>query len=257
MLSVLVTGACTSGDGPSSTTTDPDTLSADLASLGLGATSAGIHVVGAGKTTVEPDVAKIGMGVESFAPTVAEARRVAAGALTSMLSSLRLSGVSESDAKTTYFSIQPEYNYVELVKNGRHVNERVLTGYRVTNALSVIVRDLDQVGEIIDGLAAAGGDATRINSIAFDVEDRTIAQEQARALALRDALSRAQTFADEMGVKRGKLLFVSEVNSSMPQVPRFAMERVAVDSAFAGAPTSILAGDLDVLVSVRAVFAID
>ena len=77
---------------------------------------------------------------------------------------------------TTFFSIQPEYTFdqvTETLANGERITrrERRLVGYRVTNTLSVTIRDLDNVGTIIDATVDAGGDATRLNSISFTVDD--------------------------------------------------------------------------------------
>lgn len=259
-LVALVTAACSSDDGSGTGGSLPgsfDALTAELARGGFAQNSTGIHVTGSGKVTIDPDIATISMGVEGFALAVAEARQIAADALTAMLASLDANGVPQDDVRTTFFNIQPEYEWREIIESGLRNSERVLTGYRVTNSLTITARDLDRVGDVIDGLATAGGDATRINGISFDIEDRAAAQEQARLLALRDAVAKADVYASETGVGRGKLVFVTETSFAAPQSRAFAVESMAADGAFAGAPTPIVAGDLDVTVTVSAVFAID
>ena len=258
-LVALVAAACASDDDGGtggSLGGGFDALSAELARGGFAQSATGIHVTGSGKVTIDPDIATIAMGVEGFAPTVAEARQIAADALTAMLASLSANGVPQDDVRTTFFNIQPEYEWREVIEGGIRKSERVLAGYRVTNSLIVTVRDLDRVGDIVDGLAIAGGDATRINGITFDIEDRTAAQDQARLLALRDAVAKADVYASETGVSRGKLVFVTETSFAAPRAQPFTLESAA-DAALAGAPTPIIAGDLDVLVTVSAVFAID
>ncbi len=254
----LVTAACGSGDDnvPVGSVGSFDTFAAELARSVATDGAAGIHVTGIGKATVDPDVALLSLGVEGIGATVTEARDIAANAIDGMLDALRARGVSENDAKTTYFNIQPQYEFREVI-NGFRRTERVLVGYIVTNTLEVTLHDLDRVGDVIDGVTAAGGDATRINSVRFDIEDRTGAQEEARLLALRSVVARADLFASETGVKRGTLIFITETSAPAPAIdyPRFA-EAASAQGAFA-APTPIIAGDLDVIVSVRAVFAIE
>jgi uncharacterized protein YggE len=259
-LVALVAPACSS-DAPSDTSDSLpgsfDALTKELARGSLTQGSTGLHVTGSGKVTIDPDIATISMGVEGFALTVAEARQIAADALAGMLDSLQTNGVPQDDVRTTFFNIQPEYEWREITEKGLRKSERVLSGYRVTNSLTITVRDLDGVGDVIDGLATGGGDATRIKGIGFDIEDRAAVQAQARLLALRDAVTKADMFASETGVSRGKLVFVTETSFAAPQSRAFALQSAATADAFAGAPTAIVAGDLDVIVTVSAVFGID
>ena len=211
--------------------------------------STGIHVTGAGTASATPDIAVLSLGVEGQARTVAEANAIAANAIAAVLAVLRESGVDDVDMKTQHFSIQPQYSF------NRDTGVQSLTGYRVTNSLVVTLRDLDAVGSIIDAAAAAGGDATRINSIGFRVEDGVALEEEARVLALADAVAKADLFAEATGVTRGKLVFITE--SSFQQFAR-TESAVAFDGlAASAATTEILAGEFDVRVNVQAVFAID
>jgi uncharacterized protein YggE len=223
---------------------------------GFSGAASGIHVNGVGVAEASPDIAILSVGVETFSETVTAARDEAANALDAMLAALRAAGVQDDDIETRFFNIQPEYTFQEIFEGGLRRSERKLTGYRVTNTLSVTLRDLDNVGNVIDEVVTAGGDAVRINSISFTLEDGTAIEEQARVLALRDAVAKADLFADETGVERGKLLFISETSGTrFPTAVR--LEAASFDGAIARAPTPIIAGSLDVRVSVQAVFAID
>ena len=252
----LVAAACSDGATVGGGTTggiDAAQLESLARSLGFSPSvlggNTGIHVTGAGTASAKPDIAVLSLGVEGQARTVAEANAIAANAIAAVLSVLRSSGVAEPDMETQSFSIQPEYSF------DRNTGIRTLTRYRVTNTLLVTVRDLEGIGAIIDGAAAAGGDATRINSIRFQVEEGLALEEEARVLALEDAVAKADLFAEATGVTRGKLVFITE--SSRPQFARADVAMELADFAATGAPTEILAGDFDVRVSVQAVFAID
>ena len=130
----------------------------------------------------------------------------------------------------------------------------MLIGYQVTNTLTVKVRDLDKMGNIIDGAAEAAGNLVRINSVRFTIEDTKPLQNEAREEAIADLLTKANAMAALAGVELGKLVFLTESGGGVPQ--SFARPEAAAAFGFASQSTSILAGELDVNVSVQGVFAI-
>ncbi|MCH8298387.1 MAG: SIMPL domain-containing protein, partial [Chloroflexi bacterium] len=133
--------------------------------------------------------------------------------------------------------------------------ERVLIGYQVTNTLTVKVRDLDNMGGIIDGVTEAAGDLTRVNRVSFTIEDTKPLQAQAREEAIADMLAKANDMARLAGVELGKLVFLTETGGGVPQ--SFARLEAAPAFGFASSQsTSILAGELDVNVNVQGVFDI-
>mgnify|MGYP000368499850 CR=1 FL=1 len=133
--------------------------------------------------------------------------------------------------------------------------ERVLIGYQVTNTLNIKVRDLDNMGNIIDGATEAAGNLVRINRVSFAIEDTKSLRIEAREEAIADLLTKANAMAELAGVELGKLVFLAESGGGVPQ----SFARVESAAAFgfgADQATSILAGELDVNVSVQGVFAI-
>jgi uncharacterized protein YggE len=217
----------------------------------------GIWVTGQGSITLDPDLAMLNLGVETAAKTVAEARGEAGRAMDAVVAALRANGVSDNDIQTQFFNIAPQYEYQEIVENGRRGNRQVLVGYRVNNTTSVKIRDLDAVGTIIDEVATAGGDATRINGIRFTVEDSKPFTADLREAAVADALAKAQQFAGLTGVSLGRLMFISEVGTGTPVARDFAGPAFALEKASVGIPTSISGGELQISVSVQAVFGIE
>ena len=214
----------------------------------------GIWVTGLGKVTLEPDQALLNLGVEVRADTVEAARAEAAVAMTGIIDALKARGIDDKDIQTSYFNISPEYTYQEVLENGRHYRKQVLTGYRVNNTVNAKIRDLDIVGVTIDEVAQAGGDATRVNNIGFIVEDTGAAQIQAREIAVLDLIAKADQFASLTGVTRGNLLFITESSAPMPVVKDFA--RIEAAPSADSIVTPISAGEVQVRVSVQAVFAI-
>jgi len=217
---------------------------------------AGIWVSGQGKITLEPDLAVLNLGVETSAKTVADARQQAATAMDAIVASLTASGVEAKDIQTRFFNISPQYEWTEVIQNGVRTNKQVLVGYRVSNSAAVKIRDLSAVGTIIDDVAGAGGDATRINGISFTVENTAPLMADLREEAVGDALAKAAQFARLTGVSLGRLMFISETGGGRPQARGFE-EFGAARSLSAAAPdTRISGGELEISLSVQAVFAI-
>jgi uncharacterized protein YggE len=108
-----------------------------------------VAVVGHGEVKARPDTATVQIGVETEAATAKDAlaqNNAQAQALQKKLAEL---GVDAKDMQTSNFSIFPAYG-----TDGRQV-----TGYRVSNTVTVTIRQLDQAGALLDQvvLAAAGG----------------------------------------------------------------------------------------------------
>ena len=166
--------------------------------------SRSIHVTGSGSVVGEPDMAALNLGVSVEKETVAEAREAAAVAMTAVIASLKANDIAEKDIQTERFNIHPQYDYTE--------NGRVLRGYRVNNTLSARVRALENLSDVIDDAAGAGGDIIVVNSVQFMIEDPTPLQTQARSLAVKNAASKAQTLAEAGGVTLGKPITITETS---------------------------------------------
>jgi hypothetical protein len=206
----------------------------------------GISVTGVGRVAVTPDLAVLRLGVEAQAGTVSEAREQAARAMQAVVDALRAAGVGDKDIQTQYFNIQPIYHW--------ETNRQVLDGYRVSNRVVAKIRDLPRVGPAIDGAVKAGGDLTRIDSISFMREDTSAAEAEARKLATQNAVLHAKQISEAAGIHLGKAIYLSEGSSGYP---------IPIIQTFAGAarapsetPTPILIGELEVVITVQAVFGI-
>ncbi len=210
----------------------------------------GISVSGEGRVAVTPDVAVLRLGVEADASTVAEASAKAATAMTDIMASLKRSGAADKDIRTQNFSI------IQLTRWDDKGQRQIVIGYRVSNQVSAKLRDLSKVGAAIDDAAKAGGDLTRVQGISFQVDNPTAAVAQARDLALKNALSKAQQIAEALKVKVGKPLSVSESGGAVPVVEQSVNMRAAAPS-IAAPPTPISPGESEVQTSVYIVFAIE
>ncbi len=115
-------------------------------------------------------------------------------------------------------SLQPQYG-----------DNSVITGYRASNSIQVKIRKLDKASQALAAIVGAGGDATRINSVSYSIEDDSKLVRDARARAFNDAKDRAQQYAELSGLSLGKVISVSEVpGGSAPPPPPMPMPRGAM-----------------------------
>jgi uncharacterized protein YggE len=208
----------------------------------------GISVSGSGKVSAVPDTAVLRLGIEAQESSVALAQEKANGAMNAAMSALTGSGIAEKDIQTQYFNIRKVTRWDE--KQGKEV----VIGYRVTNMVTAKIRDINQVGAVIDTVAAAGGDLTRIDSIGFTVEDPSAYYNEARAEAMADAVAKAKQLAELADVKLGKPVYIAE-NAVYP----YPVYRQDVYESIAGAPameTPISPGEMEITMNVQLTYEI-
>ncbi len=204
-----------------------------------------IRVSGSGEVQAAPTIATVRTGVEVRAESVTAARAAAAEAANAVYAALHATGVADGDISTIAFQIYPEYDY-------RDETPRV-TGYGVSNTVEVTVRAVDRVGEMIDAVAAAAGDAVRFDGIVFAHDDPGALAQEARALAMADARGKAEHLATLSGVTLGAVRSITETRGTAPfaEPPAaFAMEMDAPTD------TATWPGTAAVTVTVQVVWAI-
>jgi uncharacterized protein len=161
-----------------------------------------IIVIGEGKVNVAPDYAAISSGVTTTAKTVKEASDTNAKLMTAITAALLDAGIARKDMQTSQFSIEPIYT------NATASTAAKLAGFRVSNQVSVLIRQLSQVGDVLDRLVKAG--ATDIGNIAFLVADPGKALDQAREAAFANARRKAELYARAAGVTLGHVTWITE-----------------------------------------------
>jgi uncharacterized protein YggE len=207
----------------------------------------GISVSGIGKITVTPDTAVINMGVQVEGLTVTVAQQAAAAAMDKVMVALKADGIADTDIKTTGYSVYPVYNY----DSGK---TPAITGYSVSNTITVKVRSVGDAGSVLDDVATAAGNDIRINNISFTIDNPEQYNEEARALAMADALQRAQQLADLGGVELGKPAYITESGGYTPQPPIYYDSRAG--AAVPEIVTPISPGETELQLSVQVVYNI-
>jgi len=166
-----------------------------------------VTVSGTGTVDLAPDIAYIQLGVHTDAATAAEAVAANNAQTQKVIEALKGLGIAEKDIRTVNFSIWPNQIYTPDGQPGE-------LRYAVDNTVYVTVRDLKSLGDMLDGVIAAG--VNTVQSIQFDVADKQAALKQARADAVKQAQQQAQELAEAAGLQLGELQSVSFAESSMP-----------------------------------------
>lgn len=188
------------------------TVPQDISALVMSDSSqqTGVWVTGTGTVAVTPDVAILSLGVEAQAATVTEAQSDAAAAMTEVMSVLSANGVAEKDIQTQWYRIYPVRKWIDIT------NEQITIGFRVTNTVTAKIRDIGKTGTVIDAVAEAGGDLTRIEGISFTVDDPDTYYDQAREEAILDAMAKAEKIASIANVTLGNPTYISESGGYLP-----------------------------------------
>jgi uncharacterized protein YggE len=203
-----------------------------------------IVVRGTGRVSVAPDVAELRLGVAVTRPTAAGARADAATTMAAILAAVEAAGVPRADVRTSMLSVQPRYDY----RDGR---APTLTGYELANVVSVTVRDLARLGEVVDGTLGAG--ATSMDGLSFRVDDPMPAERAARMAAMVEARVHADVLAEAAGLSiRGVR---SVVEGEVPGLPSPRAKLQAFSAADVATPVE--AGTTEIEVTVTVTFLTD
>jgi uncharacterized protein YggE len=228
------------GSGRTVLSAAPALAGAATGSAAAGA--AGITVTGTGIVSGTPDVLRLQMGVQAQASGVQAALDAANRAAAAVQASLRAHGVADKDLQTTGLTVDPQYT-----SDGGTTR---ITGYQASETLSALLRHLDTAGATVTAAAQAGGDATRIQSIALDLSDTGPLMTSARTAAVTQARSKAQQYASAAGVSLGEVVSLAESVSE----PSPVMRTAAAAGSASGVP--IATGSQQVSVTVTMVYAV-
>ena len=204
------------------------------------ADDATITVTGSASVTLKADYARISVGVSSKAATVEQAANENNAAIFAVIEALKEAGIAEEDIATSNYSVYAEYDYASF-------GGQKLTGYNVTNQLTVIIRDMEHIGATLDKATAAG--ANNIYNIEFLSTKADEAQDEATVYAVQDAMRRAKLLASAAGLNLGGIKSISDTVASYGIVTRSYASKLD-----AGAGNSILPDDTSVSASVTIVF---
>ncbi len=189
-----------------------------------------------------PDTATISTGVQAKGATATDALRQASIRTDSLLNALGSLGIADKDIQTTQFSVGQDYDYSGAKPR--------LIGYVASSSLSVTIRDLSQVGKVLDVLTGAG--ATDLNGPNFSIADDSAQRAEARRLGLDKMMAQARDYARWAGYDDVRIIWVTEdvMDGGFRPMPMMAKAEMAADAG--GMP--IAPGEIGTTVMVRAKF---
>jgi len=203
-----------------------------------------IEVVGVATIRTMPDIALVQMGVRTQEEDAGEALASNNEESAALLAGLKQEGIAEEDVQTVHFWVWSDYN-----------SKGVRTKTEVTNGISVKVRDLTRLGEIL-GAALATGIHVFVDNVEFGLENKGPIKQELRIRAVEDARLRAEKLAEGAGKQLGEMLQIKEVEFQPwfggPQ-PTSATVETATSG---GGDVPIELGPLEVGILVEVIFEI-
>jgi uncharacterized protein len=182
-----------------------------------------ITVTGTGRAEAQPDQAVVRVGVQTEAESASAALSDNNTRMQSLLSTLQEAGIQAADIQTQILQIYPRYEQAGQQRTP------TLAGYVAINVVQVRVREIDDLGEVLDAAVEAGGNT--IDSISFEFSDPSDILEQARSSAVQDARAKAEQLASLVEAELGEVHSLTEVTRTPPiffEGPQPAADQAAV-----------------------------
>ncbi|TDD59823.1 DUF541 domain-containing protein [Kribbella antibiotica] len=201
----------------------------------------GVTVVGSGQVSTTPDVLRVSLSVEHVAADVAAAVAQVAERTDAVIAALRGQGVDASDIGTTTVNVYQEYR-----------EPGTAAAYRGSHQLTVVTRDLTGFGTLLNATVGAAGNNLNLQSLQFDVQDKSALLTQARELAFRQAEQKGAELAALAGYSLGSVTAISETDN---HAPIRAMALGGSAKAFDAASINITPGDHSVEISLEVHFS--
>ena len=225
----------------------PDTAGISLAADESGNQVRLITVSGTVTKSAGPELAYVTVSVETLDKSASKSQSDNAARSNSVMDALEAAGIAEDDIETASYSLYEDFQWNETLRKSESI------GYRTTNSIRATVRDLSNVGPVIDAAVQAG--ANSVSNVSFGLTKET--QSALRTAALKDAAenarAKAQSIASGLGIGVGSVFSASESSSYVSPV---YYRNEAMESAGASAPTPISPGDIELSATVSVQFEI-
>lgn len=207
-------------------------------------------VTGSGTVYAKADIANLEVGVKTGAKkTAAEATKESTTKMDNIIQELKKLNIDEKDIKTTGYNLSPVYNWTD--KTGQQ-----LIGYEVSQNLTLKIRDLNKIGDVIAKTTEKG--ANQVGNINFTIDDEYALKNQARELAIQKAKEKAIMIAQQSGMKLGAVKSVYE--NSNPIISPMVYSNAKLDMAAGGAESlsspSIQSGQNEIKVDVTLMYEV-
>ena len=182
-----------------------------------------IRVSGEGRVEAVPDMATLRVGVGARAETPGAAMAEVGAAAQAMLARMAEAGIAPRDLQTSELQLGPVWQH------GRDGRAPVLLGYDASTQVTVRVRDLGQLGELLDAAVAEGAD--RFDGLSFGLSETQALADEARRRAVADALRKAELYAEAAGVPLGPVTRITEETVGQPRPVMLRDAPMAMEAA--------------------------
>lgn len=161
-----------------------------------------VQATGEAAIPVQPDQARIHIGVVTEAAAAQDAAARNAAQVEAVLARLRPLLGSTGKLRTLNYSLTPNY------RPPKEGTPPTITGYNASNTVEATTSDLTLVGKLIDAASQAG--ANNVSGLRFSLQDEEPARAKALALAARRARARAEAIASGLGMRAGAVISAQE-----------------------------------------------
>lgn len=201
-----------------------------------------VTVIGTATVKVSPNIVYVNIGVRTENKNAKVAQEKNAELINKIKQSLVSQyNLAETDIRTSYYSVNPSYDYKE--------GKQIFRGYTVEHNLEITIRDFEKTGEIVDTAVANG--ATSVNNIRFDIIDADATYNLALQKAIANATTKSKAITDAIGVNQGRAISVVEQSSSGGI---FDQGVAKAEMQLAAVPTVITQSEIEVTARVMVVF---
>jgi uncharacterized protein YggE len=208
-------------------------------SPGTGGAGRTVSVTGSATIRSAPDEAVVSLGVQTQAPTAQGSLQQNASRMNEVMKAILGDGVKSADIATAWVNLYPNYDS----------GGTAIVSYTAQNQVDVAVRDLSNVGSIIDDAVGAGADLS--NGIQFQLSDQNQGVEQALGEAVANARVKAEALATASDTSLGSVVTITE--GTTPQYPPVPF---AADAGRGEASTPISPPTLETQVTVTVVWSL-
>ncbi len=234
--------------------------------LNTATTTNTISFNGEGKVSAIPNIAEVGFSIVTEAATSKAAQDSNSAKSQKIVNFLKQQSVSDKDVKTSGYNVYPQYSNTykpcPVIENSGvqtmmapaypcDTGTQKITGYQVTQSFDIKVRDLNNVGSILDGLVAQG--ANQVNNLGFQIENQEQLKDRARQMAIQDADQKAKTLQSQLNIRLGKVINFSESGNGYPYP--YMLEAKTMGSRDSTAP-SVPTGENEITVDVTVTYQI-
>ena len=208
---------------------------------------------GEGKISAKPDVAVTNLSIVTEAPTSKAAQDANSIKSKKVVDYLKSQNIADKDIKTMGYNIYPQYDYTPCLRSSVPCDSSTkIKNYQVAQSIEVKIRNLDDASKIIDGVVTAG--ANEVNQLSFTIDNPEALKEQARAMAIVDAKTKASNLKKQLGISLGRIINFTEGTTGYP-MPYAYEKAMSSDIGMGGGP-SLPSGENEITVNVSITYQI-